>query len=409
MMNYTEILSRLKALGQEHLLRFYDDLSADKQLTLLKKLGETDFSYLAAFASRMAEVPRGEITPIPVLRIREIEEKRAAYEAAGLRALSEGKAAAVLLAGGSGSRLGHEGPKGTFDIGISRPVFIFQRLIENLSATAARAGRPLTLFIMTSETNDAETRAFFEAHGFFGYDPSFVHFFTQAMAPAVDENGKILMETASRPVSAPNGNGGWLLSMEASGMLDIARREGVEWLNVFSVDNVLQQICDPVFLGATITSGCASGSKVVRKTSPEEKVGVMCLENGRTAVVEYYELSDEMRNAKDENGNYLYYYGVILNYLFRIEDAAAVMHEQMPVHFAHKKIPCIDAEGRQVTPDEPNGWKFEYFIFDLLHELNGCLAFEIDRDREFAPVKNRTGADSPETARALLLAQGISL
>lgn len=408
-MNYAEINAQLKALRQEHLLRFYDTLSEDEQSALLRNLEKMDLNYLRAFAERGKEVQRGRIEPIPVLRIPEIEEKKDLFAEEGLKLIREGKAAAVLLAGGMGSRLGHDGPKGTFDIGVTRPVYIFQRLIENLQETVREAGRPVHLFIMTSEANDAETRSFLHAHDFFGYDPSYIHFFTQAMAPAVDEDGRILMETKTAPVSAPNGNGGWLLSMESAALLDLVKKEGIEWLNVFSVDNVLQRICDPVFIGATALSGFASGSKVVKKTDPGERVGVMCREDGRPAVVEYYEMTDSMRTAADEDGHYLYYYGVILNYLFRVSDAVAVMHEKMPVHFAHKKIPCIDEQGRAFVPSEPNGWKFEYFIFDLLHELDGCLVYEVDRAKEFAPVKNRSGADSPESARELLLAQGIRI
>ena len=229
------------------------------------------------------------------------------------------------------------------------------------------------------------------------------------MAPALSLDGKILMESPSSLCLAPNGNGGWMKSLERAGLLQEMHREGVEWLNTFSVDNVLQKICDPVFVGATILSGRDSGSKVVRKANPEEAIGVICSEDGRTAVVEYSELSEEMRYAKDDSGDYAYYYGVILNYLFSLPAAEKVMNDEMTNHIARKKIACIDEEGNAVKPETPNGCKFELFIFDLLKGMNGCLPFEVVRSREFAPVKNKEGADSVQTARELCLQNGIEL
>ena len=172
---------------------------------------------------------------------------------------------------------------------------------------------------------------------------------------------------------------------------------------------MLQQICDPVFFGAVLESGAACGSKVVRKTSPGEKVGVMCLKDGKPSVVEYYEMTDEMRELCDGTGERVYNYGVILNYLFRVPDLLRVMDESMPLHFAHKKIPYLAEDGTTVTPASENGWKFEYFILDLISEMETCLPFEVERTREFAPVKNASGPDSVDTARALLRENGVEL
>jgi UDP-N-acetylglucosamine/UDP-N-acetylgalactosamine diphosphorylase len=262
---------------------------------------------------------------------------------------------------------------------------------------------------MTSDKNDKKTREFFKKNDFFGYNPAYVQFFVQDMAPTVGFDGKVLLESKDRISTSPNGNGGWFSSMVRCGLIDYLKEDGVEWLNVFGVDNVLQHICDPVFIGATIMSGCASGSKVVRKTSPDEKVGVMCLEDGKTAVVEYSEMTDEMRNAKDDDGNYQFYYGVILNYLFRVDALEKVMDEKMTYHIARKKINCIDGDGNIVEPEDANGCKFELFIFDLLRDIPGCLPVEVVRENEFAPVKNRTGVDSVESARRLLLMNGVAL
>ncbi|MDO4620435.1 MAG: UTP--glucose-1-phosphate uridylyltransferase [Lachnospiraceae bacterium] len=408
-MTYQDALCKLKALDQEHLLQFYDTLSADEQQALLQQIEETDFSYLQQFALRRQAAKRGEVSPLPAMTLSAIDKHREEYRKAGIEAIRAGKLACVLLAGGMGTRLGSNGPKGIYDIGITHPVYIFQRLFEELQDTVKAAGALMHFFIMTSDANDEMTRSFLAEHNYFGYPEEYVHFFRQAMAPCADENGKLLLDAPSHLAVSPNGNGGWLLSLSESGMLRIAEEAGVEWLNVFAVDNVLQKIGDPVFFGAALESGCASASKVVRKSEPAEKVGVMCLEDGKPSVIEYFEMSQDMLEARNEDGEYAYYFGVILNYLFRLKDSVAVMHEKMPLHFAHKAVPHIGTDGTTVRPSEPNAWKFEYFIFDLLHELDGCLPFEVIREKEFAPVKNRTGVDSVDSARALLSAQGYEL
>jgi UDP-N-acetylglucosamine/UDP-N-acetylgalactosamine diphosphorylase len=369
----------------------------------------TDFSVVDALSHEAENTARGELQPLKTMQIPEIDERRDEFFDCGMEAIRAGKMAAVLLAGGMGTRLGSPDPKGMYDIGISRHVYIFERLVTNLLTVTRKAKQWIHLLIMTSDKNDKKTREFFKKNDFFGYNPAYVQFFVQDMAPTVGFDGKVLLESKDRISTSPNGNGGWFSSMVRCGLVDYLKEDGVEWLNVFGVDNVLQYICDPVFIGATILSGCASGSKVVRKTSPDEKVGVMCLEEGKTAVVEYSEMTDEMRNAKDEDGNYQFYYGVILNYLFRMDALEKVMDEKMTYHIARKKINCIDEDGNIVEPEDVNGCKFELFIFDLLRDIPGCLPFEVVRENEFAPVKNKTGADSVESARRLLLMNGVKL
>ena len=178
--------------------------------------------------------------------------------------------------------------------------------------------------------------------------------------------------------------------------------KGVEWLNVFAVDNVLQQIADPVFVGATIASGCVSGAKVVRKTNPYERVGALCLEDGKPSIVEYYELTPEMAEAVNENGSLLYGFGVILNYLFRLDKLLEIESRQLPLHIVEKKVPYLDENGVLQKPETPNAYKFETLILDMIYMMDNCLSFEVVREKEFAPVKNATGVDSVESARELL-------
>ncbi len=217
------------------------------------------------------------------------------------------------------------------------------------------------------------------------------------------------MTSKSDLAMSPNGNGGWFRSMNRAGLLDGIFESEIEWINVFSVDNVLQRIADPVFLGATIDSGKMCGAKVVRKVSPDEKVGAICTENGKPYIIEYYELSKEMENQKNPDGSLAYGFGVILNYLFPISRLQETLHVSMPLHVVKKKVPYMDDMGILVNPTEPNALKYETLALDLIHEMEDCLVFEIDRKREFAPVKNKMGVDSIDTARALLLENGYDL
>ena len=231
----------------------------------------------------------------------------------------------------------------------------------------------------------------------------------QEMAPATDYNGRIYLEAKDKVSMSPNGNGGWYSSMKKWNVTDIIRENGIEWLNVFAVDNVLQRMCDPCFVGATIAKKCVVGAKVVRKAAPDEKVGVMCLEDGRPSIVEYYELTDELMNAKDAKGNPAYNFGVILNYLFNVDELEAIAGNKMPLHIVEKKIPYLDEEGNAVKPESPNGYKYETLVLDMIHLMDSCLPYEVVRNREFAPIKNKEGIDSVESARALLKENGVEL
>ena len=197
------------------------------------------------------------------------------------------------------------------------------------------------------------------------------------------------------------------MSMANAGLLKKVKELGVEWLNVFSVDNVLQKIADPIFVGAVLKHQCVSGSKVVAKADPYEKVGVLCLEDGKPSIVEYYEMTEEMIHLRDKQGKLLYNYGVILNYLFSVEALEKIVNENLPTHIVEKKIPYMDETGNVVKPEKPNGYKFETLVLDMIHRMDNCLSFEVEREKEFAPIKNATGVDSLESARVLMKKNGI--
>lgn len=408
-MNYKEAYAKLSKFGQEHVLKYYDSLTEDEKALLLKQIDETDFSVLEAGKNGGQNSKRGKITPLAAMQLKEIHQKEEKFRATGLQAIREGKVGAVLLAGGMGTRLGSDNPKGMFNIGITKEVYIFQRLIENLMEVVKEAGAYVPLYVMTSDKNHEATVRFLKEHQYFGYDSNYITFFMQDMAPATDYDGKVYLEKTYKMSTSPNGNGGWYISMYKWGIAQKAIEAGVEWLNVFSVDNVLQRIADPVFVGAVIEENFVSGSKVVKKCSPDEKVGVMCLDDGHPSIIEYYELTKELMDAKDEAGEPAYNFGVILNYLFRVSELEHIREKELPLHVVEKKIPYMNDEGQMIKPEKPNGYKYESLVLDMVYEMENCVPFEVEREKEFAPVKNATGVDSVDSARELCKKNGIEL
>lgn len=407
--NLEEAKVKLRKYGQEQVLKFYDELSDEGKDALLEQIDKTDMEVISAIDHRSELIKKGVITPLDAMELDDIEAGYDRYKNTGVKAIKEGKVGAILLAGGMGTRLGSDNPKGMYNVGVTRELFIFQCLINNLMDVVKETDTYIHLFVMTSEKNNDATVSFFKEKDYFGYKSEYVHFFKQEMAAATDYNGRIYLEEKGRMATSPNGNGGWYISLKRSGLFSVLENNGIEWLNVFSVDNVLQRIADPVFVGATIEKHCAVGSKVVRKCAPDEKVGVMCLEDNKPSIVEYYELTDEMMNAKNSKGEPAYNFGVILNYLFRVEDLEKIANKNLPLHIVEKKIPYIDENGNPVKPEQPNGYKFEGLVLDMIHELDSCLPFEVVREKEFAPIKNATGVDSVESARELLKKNGVAI
>lgn len=408
-MTYEEAYKKLAEAGQGHVLQYYDELSEEERKGLLDQIELTDFGVLKYCSNKEELTQKGVISPLSAMQLPEIEANKEVYTEEGLKAIKAGKVGAVLLAGGMGTRLGSDDPKGMYNIGLTKDVYIFERLITNLMDIVKLADSWIHLFVMTSDKNHDKTVGFLKEHDYFGYSAQHIHFFRQEMAPASDYQGNVYMESKCKISNSPNGNGGWFSSMYTGGMIDIVRKEGIEWLNVFAVDNVLQRIADPCFIGATIMKNCVVGAKVVKKNAPDEKVGVMCLEDGRPSIVEYYELTDELMNAKDENGDPAYYFGVILNYLFQVKELEKIVQKKMPLHIVEKKIPYMNEAGEFIKPEEPNGYKFETLILDMIHLMDSCLPYEVVRNHEFAPIKNKTGIDSVESARALCAENGIEL
>lgn len=396
------VIEKINATNQKYLKPM---LGKELPQKLVDQLNNMDWSYLDLIDHK--EQARGTFAPLGAMELPEIETKKDEFKSLGLEAIKACKVGAILLAGGQGTRLGFDKAKGMYNIGVNKDLYIFEQLIRNLQKVTDEAGAFVPLYIMTSDKNDAQTREFFAEHDFFGYNKDFVKFFVQEMVPAVDFEGNVLIEAEDSLAMSPNGNGGWFTSLVKAGLGEDMKEKGVEWLNVFAVDNVLQQIADPVFVGATLQSGCVSGAKVVRKCDPYERVGALCLEDGKPSIIEYYELTPEMAEATNEAGSLLYGFGVILNYLFSVDKLFDIVEKQMPLHIVEKKVPYIDEDGNFVKPETPNAYKFETLILDMVYMMDDCLSFEVDREKEFAPVKNATGVDSVESARELLKKNGI--
>ncbi len=394
----------LRNAGQLHLLADFDRLSEEERKRLLGEIASVDFSVFER-AKFFDEKNYDSLSPIPIFSAECAEKEKESLDSVGLSAIAAGKVGAVLLCGGQGTRLGYPHPKGMFNIGITKEISIFSLHFRYLTEVAERAGAWFPIYIMTSIYNRREIEGFLKEKAFFGYDPSFVFFFEQNMAPATDFEGRIYKRSPSSLELAPDGNGGWFSALVSCGYLDEIKRRGVEWLNVVSIDNVLQKTVDPRFVGATISAGAGCGAKVVKKSDPDERIGLICENGGHPSVIEYYEL-DKLKKENTVSVEGLDY-GVILNYLFNVGEMEKTLASPLPVHRARKKIPYYDGEYRK--PETENGFKYEMLATDLVERMPSCLAYEILREKEFAPVKNLRGVDSVDTARAMLLAQGCEL
>ncbi len=381
----------------------------EEQEQLKRRLDDIDWSVLEHISKKETINARGVFAPLDAVEISEIEAKEETFKEAGHQAIRAGKVGAVLLAGGQGTRLGLDKPKGTLNIGLTKDRYLFEQLILNLMEVTDETGVFVPLYVMTSNINHKDTVDFFEEHHYFGYPKEEVKFFVQEMTPACDFEGRVYMESETQPAMSPNGNGGWFGSMIKAGLLEDLHKKGVEWLDVFAVDNCLQRIADPCFIGATILSGKESGAMVVRKVAPDEKVGVLCTEDGKPSIAEYYEMTEEMATLRKENGELAYGFGVILNYLFPVKKLEEIADAHMPIHVVEKKIPYMDTEGKFVKPETPNGYKFETLVLDMVHMMDSCLPYEVVRERAFAPIKNLHGVDSLDSARELMAGCGIEL
>ena len=409
---FEEARATLAAARQEHLLAFWPQLSEAERETLLADIGRIDFD----LAGRLVcgeliwdakDLPYDKLEPPEVWRLGGDGPgvTRADAQAAGEALLRAGKVACLVVAGGQGTRLGFPGPKGTLPVGPVSGKTLFEIHCAKIRALERKFGAAVPLLVMTSEVNDEDTRRYFELNADFGLEE--VRFFTQGSLPAVDFQGRIFLAGKHRIARSPNGHGGTIAALKESGLLAELLGRGLTALFYFQVDNPLVKIAEPFFLGTHERTGAEYSLKVLRKRTPDEKLGVVARTGETYLVVEYSDLPPRLRDARDARGELLYWAGspaihvFSLQFLARLNDGAHAMR----YHRALKKVQHIDpATGAPVAPDEPNGVKFESFIFDAMPFARRTLVVEGVREEEFAPVKSSTGEDSLENAQRMMAA-----
>ena len=402
-----EIKANLKKYGQEHILNHFEELDETHKKELLKEIKGIDFELVTSLYNNTKKEKKNtkdEITPINYLDKFKLGDKYKYYENIGKKAIQEGKLAAVTMAGGQGTRLGHNGPKGTYDIGLDSHKSLFELLSDGIKEEAKKYGVTIPWFIMTSRENNKTTVEFFEKHKYFGYQKDKnIFFFIQGELPMMDTEGKILIGEDGLIKLAADGHGGIYESLVKSGMTKKMKELGVEWVFIGGVDNCLVKMVDPVLMGIAIDQQVTVACKSVVKANPQEKVGVFCKRNGKPNVIEYTEITDEMAEARDKDGELLYGESHILCNLFSVGAIERMGAEPLPYHVAYKKAKYIDKDGNLVVPDSPNAYKFEAFLFDAFGEVDDMAVLRVKREEEFAPVKNAdtAGVDCPKTAREL--------
>ena len=401
----SDLRERLEAAGQAHVLAFEHELDEAARSNLHRELEALDLDLLRELAG-MFDTPASEgaapsFGPPGTFPLRrDADQEREAQEAVakGRELLAAGKIGYILVAGGQGSRLGLDGPKGLFPVGPVSQRVLFDFHARRLLAARETYGTAVHWYVMTSQANDAETRAAFDRAGFYGLDPDSVHFFSQEMLPALSTDGKILMKDKSSLFLAPNGHGGSLWALKQSGCLEHAKAQGLEHLSYFQVDNPLARPADPLFLGLHKLRGAEMSSKVVPKRDAAEKVGVIGTIDGKFGCIEYSDLSDELLHQTDEKGELVFKDGNIAVHVIDVDFVDRLTRDglKLPWHLARKKMKVIDESGR---PTEVEGGKFETFVFDALSQSRTSVTLEVQRELEFSPVKNAEGSDSPATTR----------
>lgn len=402
---------RLEQAGQGHLARALERLEGGDREVLAAEIAALDLDLIGRLVGGLVgdgHAPVGEIAPpdpesvIALPRDAADEERDLRARAAGEELLRSGGVAAVLLAGGQGTRLGYDGPKGLYPFAPLSGRTLFAHHAAKIAALRARYDTPLPWYVLTSPANDAATREAFEAAGHFGLDPGSVRLVVQGTLPAVDrETGAILLADPGHLALSPDGHGGLLSALAGSGALDEMTREGVRTIFTFQVDNPLARVCRPEVLGHHVLAGADMASVVVRKISAEEKMGVIARVDGRTGVVEYSDLPDALAQERDAEGELVYWAGSIAVHCIEVAFARRLTEGglKLPYHHAVKKVPYVDADGRTVEPSEPNAVKFETFLFDALPSAERTVTVEAAREVEFSPIKNAEGSDSPASAR----------
>ena len=411
----TDIQNFYKERGQGHVFAHFETLSEAEQEKLLQQAAAIDLDEIDHLVKSLIQNPDGansnladELSPadyIPMPGNAETADPALWEEATkrGEAALRTGRVAAFTVAGGQGTRLGFDGPKGSYGVTPVLKNSLFQVFAEKILASSRLYGRPISWFILTSDLNHSETVAFFETHEYFGLPQDRVHFFIQGLMPAVDAEGKLLMADRGEIALSPDGHGGALRALVRSGSIRQMEAAGIDTISYFQVDNPLVRCIDPTFIGFHLLHQSDLSSKMVPKAYAGEKVGVFCQRKGQALVVEYSDLPTILVEERDENGELRFRAGSIAIHIFNRDFISRLgggeKATQLPFHLAHKKVPFVDASGTTHQPESPNGYKFEMFVFDALPFAKNPIIIETAREDDFSPVKNAEGVDSPATCR----------
>ena len=401
-----DTIDLLKIYNQEHIIKLLEKLDENQKQVLVEQISKIDFHQLKELydnTKKEIEIKENKIEPLPYLDKKKLsEEQKEEFQRLGEAVLEKGEYAVVTMAGGQGTRLGHSGPKGTFKLDVyGKGKYLFEILAENLKEANQKYGKIIPWYIMTSKENNDETIEFMEKHNYFGYDKDSVRFFAQSELPLVDVNGKLLVGKDMKIKEASDGNGGTYSSLRASGCLAEMKEKGIKWVFIGGVDNALLKMADTILLGMAIDKKVQIASKSIVKANPHERVGVFAKMNGHPKVIEYSEMPEKMAEEVDNDGELKYGEAHIMCNLYTIEAIEKISKETLIYHSAFKKNSYVDENGKEVTPQEENSYKFESFIFDAFELFDDIAILRGKREDDFAPVKNREGVDSPKTAKEL--------
>ena len=401
--NFETAKSIIKKYNQEHLLKFYDELSNENKELLINQILNTDFELLNKLYKNINNNHQeSSITPIEYTdKAKLTDTQKEYYRKIGEQAIKQNKYAVVTMAGGQGTRLGHNGPKGTFYLDISPKKSLFEIFCDKLKAIKEKYNIVIPWYLMTSKENNSATIEFFEENNYFNYPKDAIKFFIQGEIPMLDVNGKIVLTEDKIIKQAANGHGGIFEAMFKNNVIDDMKNRGIEWIFIGPVDNPLVQMVDEIAIGFAIDKKALSLGKSIVKLNPQEKVGVFCKKNNNPSVVEYTEITDEMAEARRTDGELIYGESHINCNIFNINGIEKLKEKKLPYHTAFKKAKYIDENGKLIESDKPNCYKFETFIFDSFESIDNMVILRGKREEEFAPVKNKEGIDSPETATKL--------
>ena len=393
----------LKKFNQEHIIDWMGKLNDEEKSKLVNQVVNLNIEQVVDLYNNLSktfEIGDKKIEKISAIDIEKLpKEEFDSYKNSGIDIIKSGKYAVVTMAGGQGTRLGHKGPKGTFKVSVKTgDKYLFQIIVESLQKANERYGVVIPWYLMTSEENNDQTLAFLEEHNYFGYPKEKVKLFKQGKAPLITREGKLLIGKDKLIKEASDGNGSIYKSLKVDGMLDDMKANGVQWVFVGGVDNILLKIVDPLLVGVTVAQENQIASKSVIKTNPRERAGVFCKIDGKPGIIEYSELPEEMVEEVDENGDLVFGDVNILSHLYSIEALEKMADKVMPYHIAEKKSDYLDENGNLVEPEDKNVYKFESFIFDAFANFDDISILRVKREEEFAPIKNKEGNDSPKTA-----------